>query len=268
MRDRIAGILAPLGVEHFGVCRYADCLPLLGVRSRARIPAGARSVLVCLFPYHTGEFPGRNLARYAVVDDYHRVAGGILDVLTESLRADFPEAGFARFVDSSPIREVEAARMAGLGVVGLHRQLIHREYGCRVFLGEVVTTLELPPSGPETGVCLLCGKCIGACPTGAIAAAGSFDRERCRSHITQKKGELTEWEREQLAAGGFAVGCDLCADACPLNTDKLTPIRAFRENAAPVLTGETLGGLLQRKPYGFHGRAVLRRNLDLLQGRS
>lgn len=263
----LRGVLAPWGVGHFGVCRFSDCLPLLPVRSRGRIPPGARSVIVCLFPFDAGQFRApRNLAGYAVVNDYHRVAGAILDKLAAALLQEHPRERFIPFVDSSPLREVEAARLAGLGLVGRHGQLINGEYGCRVFLGEVVTTLALAPSAPETGACLGCGRCVAACPTGALAEGGPLDKSLCRSAISQKKGALTPWEEQQLRLGGFAWGCDLCASACPLNTGRRTPIREFTENLLPVLTEENLDAALAAKPYAYRGRKVLLRNLAIING--
>jgi epoxyqueuosine reductase QueG len=183
--------------------------------------------------------------------------------VTATLQAQHPTEEFVWFVDSSPIREVNAARLAGLGVVGLHGQLLHEEYGSRVFLGEIVTTLELQPSAPAKGACLRCGKCIAACPTGALTANG-LDKNRCRSAITQKKAPLTDWEQDQIRAGGLVWGCDLCSDACPLNRDKPTPIKAFYENPAPLVTGENLDRLLAIKSYGWRGRGVLERNIELI----
>ena len=88
MERFLRGVLSPLGVEHFGVCAYGDCLPLLPVRSRGRVPRGARSVVVCLFPHDIGQFVRpRNVAGYAVVGDYHRVAGDILAALAAALAA-------------------------------------------------------------------------------------------------------------------------------------------------------------------------------------
>jgi epoxyqueuosine reductase QueG len=254
----------PHGVEYFGVCAYADALPLLEVRGKGRVPAGAKSVICCLFPWYTGEFSPRNVARYAVPDDYHRVCGGILEAVTAALRERHPMEEFVWFVDSSPIREVDAAQLAGLGVAGLHGQLLHPEYGSRVFLGEIVTTLDLPPSAPTKGVCLRCGKCVAACPTGALTENG-LDKARCRSAVTQKKAALTDWEQEQVIAGGLVWGCDICSDACPLNRDKPTPIRAFYENPVPLVTEENLDHLLTEKSYGWRGRGVLERNLGLVQ---
>lgn len=266
IRERVAALLAPHGVDAFGVCALTDCLPLLPCRAVSRVPAGARSVIVCLFPYPAGDFPARNVARYAVLPDYHTVVGEILDGLARGLAADFPGEAFAPFVDNSPFREVRAANRAGLGAVGRHGQLIHPGYGGRLFIGEVATTLDIPADAPSAGGCLDCGRCVAACPTGALQSGEPLDKSRCRSHITQKKGRLSPWETEQIRAGGLAWGCDRCVDACPLNTNRPSPIAGFARRQAPVLTPANLDDLRTDMPYGYRGRAVLERNLAILAG--
>lgn len=267
IQQQIARLLAPFGVEDFGVCRFEDCLPLLNTRSAARVPEGARSVILCLIPYYIGEYPRRNVARYAIPNDYHRVAGGILSALAAGLLEQYPGERFVPFVDSSPLREVSAAQLAGLGAPGCNGQLISRKWGCHAFIGEVVTTLELAPATPVGDLCTGCGACYAACPTGALAPVGPFDRALCRSRITQKKGTLTEWEQRQVEDGGFAWGCDLCTDACPLNTKALSPVRALHDAPEAVLTPENLDRLLEQKAYGWRGRSVLSRNLLFLLGK-
>ena len=258
----------PLGVEHFGICPLGALPRLLECRGKRLLPP-AGSVVLFLLPYYAGEFPGRNLARYALCDDYHRIAGDILGRIITPLKQTFPGEVFLPFVDSSPIPEVEAGALAGLGFAGKNGQLITPWYGSCAFLCEVVTTLSLPPTGPEeTAGCGSCRRCIEACPTGALSPAG-LDKSRCRSHITQKKGELTPWEREEVRKGGLAWGCDICTAACPHNRGlSLSTIPRMREDLVPVLTEENLPELLERKSYGWRGERVLRRNLAILSGQS
>lgn len=267
--SQIRQLLGAWGVENVGVCRLADCLPLLPCGAARRVPVEARSVIICLFPWNIGDMgERRNVARYAVLPDYHTVVGGILRKAAATMRAECPDEDFACFVDSSPLREVSAAARAGLGVVGKHGLLIHPVYGADVFIGEIVTTLELAPteSGRVPGGCRNCGRCIAACPTGALMVDAPLDRVRCRSHITQKKGELTPWETGQILAGGLAWGCDICTGVCPIGTAH-SPIAAFYDHPVHRLTRRNLDSLLAEKPYGYRGRAVLERNLDILGDR-
>ena len=94
-------------IPAWGVCRLDSLSQLLPCRGKSKLPPSG-SVFIMALPYYTGEFPGRNLSRYAVCDDYHTVAGAILKELEDALGESFPGASFVSFVDSSPIPEVEA----------------------------------------------------------------------------------------------------------------------------------------------------------------
>ena len=257
--------ILPLGMEHFGFCPLEALSGLLDCRGKRLLPPAGSAILL-LLPYYGGEFPERNLARYALCDDYHRIAGDILEEIIAPLAAAFPAEKFLPFVDSSPIPEVEAGALAGLGFAGKNGQLITPWYGSCAFLCEVVTTLPLPQTGPSAAAgCESCRRCLDACPTGALSGQG-LEKARCRSHITQKKGELTPWEQKEVQKGGLAWGCDICPAACPHNRGlSLTTIPQMRENLVPVLTEENLPSLLEQKSYGWRGEKVLRRNLAILR---
>lgn len=254
------------GVERFGICAFADCLPLLPCLAQARLPAQPQSVIVCLFACHSGCYPHRNVAHYAVVADYHQVVNGVLQTVCAELQEYFSGEQFAAFADSSPIREVHAASRAGLGVIGTHGLLINEAYGTHLCIGTIVTSMTLAPSTPEASPCLQCDRCVAACPTGALQIGKPLERSLCRSHITQKKGALTPWEQGQIRAGGLVWGCDICADTCPMNKVKAPTIHpAFPGSADPVVTPQNLDRLLADKAYGYRGKAVLLRNLALLE---
>lgn len=241
-------------------------MPLISLRKTPSLPISPKTVIVCLFPYYVGEYPARNVARYAMINDYHKVCGDLLASLVSQLKAAFPKDEFMPFIDNSPIREVHAANKAGLGAVGCNGLLIHGKYGSRVFIGTIVTSLELTPKTYSEKTCLGCGKCINSCPTGAISRDKPLNKKLCRSAITQKKSTLTAWEQEQVRAGGLVWGCDICADICPMNkTAEKTPIKEFYDDITPILTRESLASLIVKKPYGWRGEAVLLRNLSLLE---
>lgn len=251
-------------VPAWGICPL-EGLRLLPSRKQSLLPASG-SVLVFALPYYAGT-PERNLSLYALARDYHAIAAELLAPLVQSLEQRFPGQRFLPFADNGPIPEVEAAVRAGLGVRGKHGQLITADYGSMVFLAEIVTDLVLTPAAPlpQSG-CEGCNACLAACPTGALGEAG-LCLERCRSHITQKKGSLTEWEARQITAGKMVWGCDLCTLACPHNQNlPVTPIAAFRQDLQPQLTEENCTSLAQSRSYGWRGEAVLRRNLALISG--
>ncbi|MFR8052101.1 MAG: epoxyqueuosine reductase [Negativibacillus massiliensis] len=253
----------------FGICSFEQILPCLECRAKQRIPQDAASVLVCLFPYYTGEHKERNISRYAMVTDYHMIAGEYLNRFCKALQEVFPQNQFEPFTDNSPIREVSAAFHAGLGRRGKNGLILHPKYGSYVFIGEVVTDLVLQPDQPlNPGECIGCGKCQKVCPQGALRSDGSVCLERCRSHITQKKGELTDWEIGQIQDGGLIWGCDICNDACPMNQEAkvLTPVPEFLESAVAVLDAQIAERLLKTRAYNYRGKKTILRNIQLLEG--
>ena len=134
------------------LCRYAAgaSLPRL-----SRLPRDAKSVIVCLLGYYAGE-RAHNISRYAWARDYHLLVEELLSPVAERMRETWQEQTFAVFTDNSPIREVTAARLAGLGFIGNNGLLISPAYGSYHFIAEIVTDLWLEPSEPvEAG----CGEC-------------------------------------------------------------------------------------------------------------
>ena len=240
---QIHSIFKSRGVSQCGFCPFSDVLPLLDVCSRSRIPENAKTVIFALFPYYIGPLPHRNLSRYAVPDDYHNIAGQILHSCCQALSDCFPAEQFVSFVDSSPIREIYGAYLSGLGWMGKNGMLINPVFGSYVFIGEIVTTL----------------------PVGALKAAG-LTESLCRSAITQKKGELSSWESEQVQKGRLAWGCDICNDVCPMNQHTLpSNLPQFYENFDSRVTMENLPALRKRKAFCYRSRSVMERNLKLTE---
>lgn len=269
VKEIASQILSGKEVFPFGICSFEQILPCLECRAKQRIPQDAASVLVCLFPYYTGEHKERNISRYAMVTDYHMIAGEYLKRFCEALQEVFPQNQFEPFTDNSPIREVSAAFHAGLGRRGKNGLILHPKYGSYVFIGEVVTDLVLQPDQPlNPGECIGCGKCQKVCPQGALQSDGSVCLERCRSHITQKKGELTDWEIGQIQDGGLIWGCDICNDVCPMNQEAkvLTPVPEFLESAVAVLDAQIAERLLKTRAYNYRGKKTILRNIQLLEG--
>ncbi|WP_052446627.1 epoxyqueuosine reductase [Candidatus Soleaferrea massiliensis] len=264
--EPLQSLLGDAGIRHFGICRFTDTLPLLECRAKSRIPAGAQSVIVCLFPYYTGESPVANLSKYARVPDYHLVVGDLLKQACLKLRDAFPSEQFAAFADNSPIREVHAARMAGLGVVGMNGLLIHERFGSFCFIGEIVSTLRLPYSAPSSGTCRQCGRCRAVCPGQAFDENGYFLKERCLSFLTQKKGELTGEQRRKIQKSGVIWGCDRCQDICVHNRDlPITDIPAFLEDNVFRIDADLLSRPIDRYAFAYRPKSVLYRNLGIME---
>lgn len=262
------------GAAAWGAVSFGGLLPFLSTKQRANVeklcpnPGG---VFVTAFSYYAGKAPG-NLALYARGEDYHRVLLRRLETVCMHLAARYPNHRFLPGADDSPVPEQAAAILAGLGGKGHHNLLIVPPYGSYLFLGTILTDLPLETTGKLVeAACTNCDACLRACPTGALSEKG-FCASRCLSHLSQKKGQLDEWEAAALKKSPLIWGCDLCQAACPLNRDaRQTELREFRDNLLCDLTQEDVEGLTNRqfrerfgeRAFSWRGPAVLRRNLAL-----
>lgn len=251
-------IMAAAKIEAFGVADYKDTQPGPDFK-RDKLPISPRSVIVCLFPYDTG-LTERNVARYAVGADYHAIAKKHLETAAEILRRVYPGESFITFVDGSPIAEVRAAVMAGLGVRGKNNLLINEKYGTRVAIGEIVSTVKFPKSERKIGGCIDCLRCFKACPGHALSEKG-FDRSKCVSALSQKKGSLTKEEEALVAKTGLCWGCDRCTDCCPMNKNATgTGMEDFKETAIAIASADMD---MTGRAYAWRGREVVERNLKI-----
>lgn len=190
-----------------------------------QVLAGARSIIVVGLNY----FPGQShpIARYAAGErDYHEVMGEKLRQLAEFVDGLW-------YVDTGPILERDLAQRAGIGFIGKHTNLISRQLGNWIFLGAVLTTLELPADEPEREYCGTCRRCIDVCPTRAIVAPYRLDARLCISYLTiELKGSIPVELRPLI--GDRVFGCDDCLEVCPWN--RFARLSQFRPREIPALT--------------------------------
>lgn len=156
------------------------------------------------------------ISRYALGRDYHKVLRGRLARLARRIEQAIGPFGHRVFVDSAPVLERALAEKAGLGWIGKHTNLIHRDAGSWFFLGELYTDLPLPVDRPVTNHCGQCTACLAICPTQAIVAPYRLDARRCISYLTiELHGPIPEEFRPLL--GNRIYGCDDCQLVCPWN---------------------------------------------------
>ncbi len=213
----------------------------------ARAMPEAKSAVVCAVNYNTAQPLSTEAAaeasagpaargwisRYAWGDDYHEVAGAMLEQLAVAIRQRFgPECLCRAYVDTGPISERRAAWLAGLGWIAKNTCLINGETGSWLFLGVILTSLELAPTGAAAEMapadqCGQCTLCLEACPTGALVEPGVLDARLCISYLTiELRGAIPEKLRP--AMGRHVFGCDICQDVCPWNRHApATPHPAF-----------------------------------------
>lgn len=156
-----------------------------------------------------------SIAAYARGRDYHDVMKKRLKQLARWI-AETHGADVKVFVDTAPVMEKPAAQAAGLGWQGKHTNLVSRTHGSWLFLGEVFTTLDLPPDDAESDHCGACTACLDICPTQAFPAPGKLDARRCISYLTIEHKEPIAPEFRE-AMGNRIYGCDDCLAVCPWN---------------------------------------------------
>lgn len=180
---------------------------------------GARSVMVVAMSYHHSDPPrpqglvGR-LSKYCRGLDYHDLMLERLQQLADRLQKEH-DARSVVYVDTGPPLERAFAEKAGLGRMGKNTNLIIPKLGSWVFLGMLVTDLELCHDPPAAySICGQCRLCLEACPTQCLDE-WVLDSERCLGYLNQKDGEIPAWAREPM--GDWLFGCDVCQDVCPHN---------------------------------------------------
>lgn len=187
-----------------------------------KLMPGARSVICVAHNYYTGYQHNSDkkygkISRYAWGKDYHKVMKKKLKQLLHLITQIDPTIEGRLCVDTAPIMEKLWAEKAGLGWQGKHANLITREFGSWVFLGELVINKPLDYDQPAEDMCGTCTACIKSCPTDAIIQPGQLDASRCISYLT-----IELWDKpipDSLAKdmNNWIFGCDICQDVCPWN---------------------------------------------------
>jgi epoxyqueuosine reductase len=224
-----------------------------------RVLPEARSIIVVGLNYYQPHPPAAyRIAKYALGADYHDVMLRRLKKLCGVMRTLGGDQ--KPYVDTGPVLEKPLAAEAGLGWQGKSTILLQRGFGTWLFLGVILTTLELEPSKKAADRCGTCTRCIDACPTAAIVAPYQLDARRCLAYLTiEHDGPIPEEFRRPL--GNRVFGCDECLDVCPWNRwAKATQEARFAPRALPVLR-ETLSWTEEQFVEHFRGTPVKRLGL-------
>ena len=259
--------------------------------SLAHVAPWARSVVVCAINYNAAQpystevadqaAQGRGwISRYAWSgQDYHdsvlqrlrrvessvRNAAGANDVVTRC------------YVDTGPIVERVVAKYAGIGWIGKNTCLINQKLGSWLFLGVILSSLELAAGLPAPDRCGTCTRCIDACPTDALVAPHQLDSNKCIAYLTiEKRGSIAEDFRSEM--GRHIFGCDICQDVCPWNRKApATDAKEFQprpELVNPALdwlaeiSAEEFRATFRGSPLNRTKRTGLRRNAVIAMGNS
>jgi epoxyqueuosine reductase len=244
LAERVQGLALAIGFDLVGVSRaepgpdseflrewiergYAGEMHYLERRLELRVDPrrvleGARSIVSVALVYDPGPcdepLPGHaRVARYAGGEDYHEVMWERLRALEAALETLTPETVSTRsFCDTGPVSERVHAARAGLGWQGKNTCLIHPKLGSYLFLGVVLSDLELAPNRREPDHCGSCRACLDACPTDAFPEPYVLDATRCLSYTTiESRGAIDVDLRSDH--GDRLFGCDICQEVCPWN---------------------------------------------------
>ncbi|MBV9330516.1 MAG: tRNA epoxyqueuosine(34) reductase QueG [Alphaproteobacteria bacterium] len=278
--ERLEAFVA--GDRHGDMAWIADTLDRRSAPKR--LWAEARSIVVVGLNYAPAAEPLANLGEgeratisvYARGDDYHELIKKKLRVLAGFIASQFG-AEVKLFVDTAPLMEKPVAAAAGIGWQGKHSNLVSRNFGSWLFLGSIMTTLELEPDLPHEDHCGDCRRCLDICPTAAFPAPYQLDARRCISYLTiEHKGHIGREFRGPM--GNRIYGCDDCLAVCPWNkfavTARESALWARAELARPMLEElaaldhQAFRELFRKSPIRRIGRDRFVRNVLIAIGNS
>jgi epoxyqueuosine reductase len=300
-----------IAAGHAAEMKYLEARDESGDLRRASLQTAApwaRSVIVCAINYNTAhpystqaaDPPQGWISRYAWSrEDYHDAVLNKLLSVESKLKNSFgnsdAEAGATQpqteagpdnpstalvtrcYVDTGPLVERVYAKYAGVGWIGKNTCILNQKLGSWLFLGVILTSLELEPDLPAPDRCGTCTRCIDACPTHAFIAPYELDSNKCIAYLTiEKRGAIPEELREGI--GRQVFGCDICQDVCPWNRKApATTANEFQPREGLVnpalewlaeLSTEEFRDKFRGSPVRRTKRAGLRRNAVIAMGNS
>lgn len=190
-----------------------------------------KSIIVLGVSYNTGFKPKKihrlngTISMTSWGRDYHKVLREKIDALIGKIK-EKQDFEYKAFVDTGPLVDRELARKAGVGFLGKNCSIINEQFGSFIFLGYILSDIELNPNTTVLDNCGDCDACLRACPTGALESAYNLNPKKCISYLTQTKEVIPEELRKKM--GNRIYGCDTCQKVCPKNKQvKLSTIKDF-----------------------------------------
>jgi epoxyqueuosine reductase len=283
-----------IAAGHAGEMKYLEARDEQGRLKRASLSHAApwaRSIVVCAINYNTAQAHSTQvedrtrgwISRYAWGPrDYHDAVMARLKKVESEIRkvAGCDEILARCYVDTGPIVERVAAKYAGIGWIGKNTCIINQKIGSWLFLGVILTSLDLASDSarlPAPDRCGGCTRCIEACPTDALIAPYQLDSNKCISYLTiEKRGAIAEELRDGM--GRHIFGCDICQDVCPWNRKApATDALEFQPRAKLVnpaldwlaeMSDEEFREAFRGSPVRRAKRTGLRRNAVIAMGNS
>ena len=233
----------------------------------------AKSIIVCAFPYYSGEYENSNISKYCYGKDYHIVAREYLQNICDYISSKIDNFEYKIFVDNGPLVDRYLAYLSGIGYFGINNNIITDKYGSYVFIGYIISNFEFLQDKPLDKTCIKCNKCVKYCPGNAILGNYELNPKRCLSYMTQKKEELTNDEENIIQNNKNIFGCDICQDVCPHNINiPITYIKEFRENNIINLNYDEISEISNKefkrrywdRAFSWRGKKIIKRNMDII----
>jgi epoxyqueuosine reductase len=283
-----------------GEMKYLEARDEAGTLKRASlrtVAPWARSVIVCAINYNTAhpysiqaDDPRRGwISRYAwsredyhegVAERLHQVEAGLREAVARRAfpaAREVPELRTRCYVDTGPLVERVYAKYAGIGWIGKNTCILNQKIGSWLFLGVILTSLDLEAEVPHPDRCGTCTRCIDACPTNALVEPYRLDSNLCIAYLTiEKRGSIPEPMRDGI--GRHVFGCDICQDVCPWNRKApVTSAPEFQPREGLVnpalewlaeITAEDFRQKFRGSPIRRAKRDGIRRNAVIAMGNS
>ena len=241
------------------------------------IMENAKSIIVCVFPYHIEDKYESNISRYCYGMDYHLVIKEKLNEICEEIKNVDEKFDYRVFADNGPLVDRYLAYLAGIGYYGINNNLITDKYGSYVFIGYIVNNYDLEVDNPTNKTCIKCNKCVKYCPGNALEGNYKMNPKKCLSYITQKKEELTLEEKDKMKKNKLIFGCDICQIVCPHNKDICeSNIEEFTTDLITNLDEEEISSISNKefkrryknRAFSWRGRNIIKRNMDIVNEKS